>query len=117
LDNAGEFSKKQRVLDNSDTMLTHPDDIQEELENWIIECNNIQSLSDIASAHYHFEIIHPFSDGNGRIGRLIMMAQCLQNNIKPPIIDNNNKALYYVLLNQAKANATPLAYFLKECSK
>jgi Fic family protein len=55
----------------------------------------IQSLSDIAQAHYHFEMIHPFSDGNGRIGRLIVLAQCLQIGIKPPTVNNSNKALYY----------------------
>jgi hypothetical protein len=53
----------------------------------------IQSLSDIAQAHYHFEMIHPFSDGNGRIGRLIVLAQCLQIGIKPPTVNNSNKAL------------------------
>ncbi|WP_428087644.1 Fic family protein [Candidatus Thioglobus sp.] len=117
LENAGEFSTKQRVLDNVDTMLTHPNDIEKELENWTAENQDAQSLSAIAKAHYNFEIIHPFSDGNGRIGRIIMLAQCLQNNIKPPIINNDNKALYYILLDKAKTNPTPLAYFLKACSK
>jgi fido (protein-threonine AMPylation protein) len=56
----------------------------------------IQNLSDIAQAHYHFEMIHPFSDGNGRIGRLIVLAQCLQIGIKPPTVNNSNKALYYI---------------------
>lgn len=116
LDNAGEFSTKQRVLPNVDTQLTHPDDIADELENWVEAYRNIQHLSDIAKSHYHFEIIHPFSDGNGRIGRLIILAQCLQIGIKPPIINNNNKALYYILLEYARINPTPLAYFLQACS-
>ena len=117
IDNAGEFSTKQRVLPNVDTQLTHPDDIAEELENWVEEYNNIQNLTDIAKSHYHFEMIHPFSDGNGRIGRLIILAQCLQIDIKPPTINNNNKALYYILLEHAKLNPTPLAYFFRACSE
>lgn len=117
IDNAGEFSTKQRVLPNSDTQLTHPNDIEEELEGWVKEYSNIQSLSDIAKSHYYFEMIHPFSDGNGRIGRLIILAQCLQIGVKPPTINDSNKALYYILLDYAKINPTPLAYFFKACSK
>lgn len=117
LDNAGRFSTKQRVLPNVDTQLTHPDDIAEELQNWASKHASIKYLSDLANAHYHFKIIHPFSDGNGRIGRLIILAQCLQIGIKPPTINNNNKALYYILLDHAKINPTPLAYFLQACAR
>ena len=117
VDNAGEFSTKQRVLPNVDTQLTHPDDIEEELENWMEEHSNIENLSDVAKSHYHFEMIHPFSDGNGRIGRLIILAQCLKISIKPPTINNNNKALYYILLEHAKVNPSALAYFFRACSK
>ena len=117
IDNAGEFFTKQRVLPNVDTQLTHLDDIVEELESWVKTYAYIQSLSDIAQAHYHFEMIHPFSDGNGRIGRLIVLAQCLQIGIKPPTVNNSNKALYYILLEHAKINPTPLAYFFQACSK
>jgi Fic family protein len=117
IENAGEFSTKQRVLPNVNTQLTHPDDIKEELENWVDEYSDIKNLNDIAKSHYHFEMIHPFSDGNGRIGRLIMLAQCLKIGIKPPTISNSNKALYYILLEYTKINSTPLAYFLRSCSE
>jgi Fic family protein len=56
-------------------------------------------------------LVEKFSDGNGRIGRLIVLAQCLQIGIKPPTVNNSNKALYYILLEHAKINPTPLAYF------
>jgi hypothetical protein len=52
------ISTKQRVLPNVDTQLTHPDDIVEELESWVTAYAYIQNLSDIAQAHYHFEMIH-----------------------------------------------------------
>jgi len=117
INNAGEFSTKQRVLPNVDTQLTHPNDIVEELELWVKKYNKIKYLRDIAKSHYHFEMIHPFSDGNGRIGRLIVLAQCLQIDIKPPTINNSNKALYYILLEYAKINPTPLAYFFQACSE
>lgn len=115
--NAGEFSTKQRILPNVNTQLTHPDDIKEELKSWASEYRNIQNLSDIAKSHYHFKMIHPFSAGNGRIGRLIILAQCLKIGIKPPIVNNSNKALYHVLLEYVKINPTPLAYFFQFCSK
>ncbi|CAC9584243.1 hypothetical protein [uncultured Gammaproteobacteria bacterium] len=117
IDNAGKFSTKQRVLPDVNTQLIHPKDIKEELKSWVAEYRNIQNLSDIAKSHYHFEMVHPFSDGNGRIGRLIILAQCLKIGIKPPIVNNSNKALYYVLLEYAKINPTPLAYFFQFCSK
>ena len=45
--------------------------------------------------HYSFETIHPFQDGNGRVGRLIMFKECLKNNIVPFIIDEDLKMFYY----------------------
>ena len=45
--------------------------------------------------HYHFERIHPFQDGNGRVGRLIAFKECLKYNIVPFIIEDTKKAFYY----------------------
>lgn len=52
-------------------------------------------FEDIVAYHYHFEKIHPFQDGNGRVGRLIMYRECLKNNIIPFIIDDEHKQYYY----------------------
>jgi len=52
-------------------------------------------FENIVEYHYRFEKIHPFQDGNGRVGRLIMFRECLKNNIIPFIIDDNYKQFYY----------------------
>ena len=53
------------------------------------------AFEDIVDFHYHFERIHPFQDGNGRVGRLIAFKECLKYNIVPCIIEDTKKAFYY----------------------
>ena len=52
-------------------------------------------MEDVLEFHVAFEKIHPFQDGNGRVGRLIMFKECLKHNIVPFIIEDNLKLFYY----------------------
>jgi Fic family protein len=61
---------------------------------------NNMTLYDIAAFHSAFEMIHPFYDGNGRVGRLIILKQCLENDIVPIIIEDRDKMFYYMGLKQ-----------------
>jgi len=71
----------------------------------VIICINIKYLTseDIFDFHYRFETIHPFQDGNGRIGRLIILKECLRNNIVPLIIKDEFKDFYYRGLTEYKS--------------
>lgn len=112
---AGEYSTKIRIIPGHDELhLTDPRDIPEELERWTTTYGNINSLEDIAKAHAHFELIHPFGDGNGRIGRILMTIHCIYAGYIPPLINKSNKALYYVFLNHAQINNEygHLSYFI-----
>jgi Fic family protein len=112
-DDAGEFSKYKRVIPSLKISLTHPENIEEELDIWILKYQNCQNISQIASSHIDFEMIHPFGDGNGRIGRLIMIFQLLQLGYIPPLIDMSNRYFYYDVLNFANENNNlPLEYFI-----
>jgi Fic family protein len=68
------------------------------------------SLEDIAEFYIFFERIHPFTDGNGRVGRLLMAYQAIQNNIVPPLIKNESRDEYLKAIN----DKNDLYEFLKE---
>jgi len=103
-EDAGKFSTKIRKIKDTNLTLTHPEDIEEELNYWIKSYKNISNIYDIAKAHEHFELIHPFGDGNGRIGRLIIAQQTIKLRLLPPYINKQNKALYYATLYKAQTS-------------
>lgn len=79
------------VIDTS-----NPEDVENDLDNlldWYKNIKNI-SLEDIIEFHVRFERIHPFGDGNGRVGRMIMFKECLKNNIIPFIVMDSDKSFY-----------------------
>lgn len=83
---------------------TKPEDIEKELDELLIDYNNKKNitLEDIIDFHYKFELIHPFGDGNGRIGRIIMFKECLKNNIMPFIVLDDDKPYYMRGLKEYK---------------
>ncbi len=114
---AGEYSTKYRIIPGSEELtLTDPRDVPEELERWAKRYRSMQTLKDIAEAHAHFELIHPFGDGNGRIGRILMSIHSIHAGFIPPLIDKNNKALYYVVLKHAQVHGehSYLSYFIAQ---
>ena len=74
--------------------LSHP------FKNIKVFCTKEKSLEDIIDLHQRFELIHPFQDGNGRVGRLVMFKECLANGIVPFIITDDLKFFYYRGLNE-----------------
>lgn len=73
-------------------------------------------IADLALFHATFEKIHPFGDGNGRVGRLLLLAQALQAGIVPPLILKEKRRAYYKYLElaQTKEVLQPLQYFIAE---
>lgn len=98
----GDYKKLENEVGGIKT--TKPKDVEKEMRNLLKKNNRKKSKSfeEIIEFHYMFERIHPFQDGNGRVGRLIMFKECLKNNIVPFIIDESLKEFYYRGLKEWK---------------
>ena len=96
----GAYRLDDRYIKGVDIKLSQPNKISNDIENLLYRFNsNSMSLEDIAEFHILFERIHPFTDGNGRVGRLIMAFQSIQNNIVPPLIENEHRKEYLEAIN------------------
>ncbi|MBR3766469.1 MAG: Fic family protein [Muribaculaceae bacterium] len=91
----GDYKRMPNEVGGQDT--TAPENVAQEITELLNQYNFIKtkSLDDILDFHFQFERIHPFQDGNGRIGRLIMFKECLANGIVPFIITDELKYFYY----------------------
>lgn len=91
----GEYKKLPNEVGGQET--TAPDDVAREMEKLMkwYQGRKMLDLDDLLEFHYRFEKIHPFQDGNGRVGRLIMFKECLRLGIVPFIIDEELKMFYY----------------------
>lgn len=91
----GEYKRLPNEVGGNETCL--PKEVPAKMKELLLHYHSIEkkNFEDIINFHYQFEIIHPFQDGNGRVGRLIMFKECLANNIVPFIIDDDIKLFYY----------------------
>lgn len=91
----GDYKKLPNEVGGVET--TQPEAVEEKLKKLLTAYNAKENITfeDIIDFHVQFERIHPFQDGNGRVGRLIMFKECLKHNIVPFIIEDDIKLFYY----------------------
>ena len=120
IDNIGKWKKYENRLAKTDLKLCEPHLVESTmfnlLEDWKENEKNIYSIADF---HQKFEHIHPFQDGNGRIGRFIIFRQCLENNIDLIAIDDEYNKEYREALYEAQTtdNIEHLVEIFKKCQK
>lgn len=92
--NVGEYKKRKNFVGNIETSL--PNEVKKDMQELLDWYHSIPSktIYDIIEFHVQFERIHPFQDGNGRVGRMIIFRECLVNDIIPFYIEDENKDFY-----------------------
>lgn len=109
---AGMFKMVENMIIGADFEPTKPYLVASELKNW---CDNLQyklentnSLEDklaaIFESHIQFEKIHPFSDGNGRAGRLLIVYSCLEQSIAPLVVPQDKREFYIACLSENRVD-------------
>lgn len=91
----GDYKKRANVVGGRET--SKPLEVSNHMKKLleVYNAKNDVKIEDIIELHAKFEQIHPFQDGNGRVGRLIVLKECLKNNIIPFIIEDSKKSFYY----------------------
>ena len=108
----GDYKKIPNEVGGRDT--TAPEEVSTEMKQLLASYNRKpdKTLEDLIAFHVAFESIHPFQDGNGRVGRLILFKECLKNGIVPFIIDEDLKLFYYRGLHEWN---TERGYLIDTC--
>ena len=98
----GDYKQRANVVGGHET--TKPKDVPKKMKDLVAsyESKDKIEIRDIIEFHYEFESIHPFQDGNGRVGRLIALKECLRYSIIPFIIEDSKKLFYYRGLSEWK---------------
>ena len=98
----GDYKKRANMVGGRET--ASPNEVADKMKRLLTSYNSKKAISinDIVGFHADFEYIHPFQDGNGRVGRLIALKECLHLNIVPFIIEDSKKAFYYRGLSEWK---------------
>ena len=117
--NIGMWKKYENKLRGVDLKLALPVEVDNLMFNLLSDYNELETvtLKDIADFHYKFEKIHPFQDGNGRIGRFIILKQCLECNIDLIAIDDKYDDEYRNALYKAQktGDSEDLVTVFKKC--
>ncbi len=98
--NVGDYKQRANMVGDSKT--TPPSRVKKEVQQLLFEYQQKETVTfeDIVEFHYHFEKIHPFQDGNGRTGRLILFRECMKNGIVPVVIEDANRNEYLDALKE-----------------
>ena len=115
--NVGNYKTKPNIIGIVNIIKTSPpEEVSADMRQLLYEYNKKEKVSfeDIIDFHFRFETIHPFSDGNGRIGRMIMFKECLKNNIVPFVVLDQYKAEYINGLNRYKEPMNK-TYLIETC--
>ena len=96
----GDYKKRANVVGGRET--SKPSEVSEHMKALLGKYNAKENaaLEDIIELHAEFEYIHPFQDGNGRVGRLVALKECLRHNVIPFIIEDVRKYYYYKGLSE-----------------
>lgn len=93
--NVGDYKARPNIVCGMET--SEPKDVATDMQHLLFSYTEKKHVSfeDIVEFHFRFERIHPFQDGNGRVGRLIAFKECLKHNLVPFIIEDKKKSFYY----------------------
>ena len=110
----GEYKKLVNYV--GDITTSNPKNVSRDMKELLSWYNGIdkKSIEDIIEFHVRFEKIHPFQDGNGRVGRMIMFRECLCNDIIPFYIEDRNKSFYIRGINKYQTN-NDKGYLIDTC--